>query len=133
MIPVAYPLTVIPNTLGMYLFNAGAREGGGLSVSRFRRILDSSLLLQAVMTIAFLVVIRPGATFVYGTEFAPAVVFAMWRAPVATIKGIVQGSLVGQIVCFFGLSIFVHNDAKQIDRLQDSIASNDSQTIPAPE
>ncbi len=29
MLPVAFPLTVIPNTLGIFLFNAGAREGEG--------------------------------------------------------------------------------------------------------
>jgi enterobacterial common antigen flippase len=177
MIPVAYPLTVIPNTLGMYLFNAGAREGGGLGVAQFRRILASSLLLQVIMTIAFLVFVGPVVTFVYGTEFAPAVVFAMWLAPVAATKGVVQGlesyikgrgkpmatirirmlstivmlasiaalypftgilaiiqgSLVGQIVCFFGLSIFVYKDAERIDRLRDSVTNNDTQTIPAPE
>lgn len=157
MIPVAYVLTVIPNTLGLYLFNAGARQGGGLSVKRVHHILASSLALQTVTTIGFLVLVGPVVTFVYGEEFAPAVVFAMWLAPIAAIKGIVQGlesyvkgrgrplatirlravsaavmlasiavlypltgmmsivqgSLVGQVVCFLGLVAIVYDDSRR--------------------
>jgi enterobacterial common antigen flippase len=156
MLPVAYPLTVIPNTLGMYLFNTGAKEGGGLTVSRVRHILVFSFLLQTVTTIGFLILVGPVVRFVYGDEFAPAVVFAMWLAPIAAIKGvvqglesyvkgrgrpmstiglrafsavamvvstvvlypytnvmsIVQGSLVGQIVCVIGLALIVYSDAR---------------------
>ena len=171
MVPVAYPLTVIPNTLGMYLFNTGAREGGGLTVSRVRHILVFSFLLQIATTIGFLILVGPVVRFVYGVEFAPAVVFAMWLAPVAAIKGIVQGlesyikgrgrpmatiglrvfsavamlasiallypitnvlsivqgSLVGQVVCVIGLSLIVYKDAKEVDRPTTTNANNNSQ------
>jgi len=177
MIPVAYPLTVIPNTLGMFLFNAGAKEGGGLSVSRFRHIIALSMLIQTVTTLAFLALVSPVVTFVYGVEFAPAISFAMWLAPVAAIKGIVQGlesylkgrgqpmatirirvlsavfmlvaiaflypvtsifaiiqgSLLGQVVCLIGLSIIVYQDAVQCDRSRVSNANDATQTISSTE
>lgn len=177
MIPVAYPLTVIPNTLGMYLFNAGAKEGGGLSVPRFRQILALLLLTQTITTLAFLALVGPVVTFVYGVEFAPAVIFAMWLAPVAAIKGIVQGlesylkgrgqpmatiririlsavvmlvaimflypftnifaiiqgSLLGQVVCLMGLSTIVYQDAEQCDRSRVSIDNDDTQTLSSTE
>lgn len=91
MIPVAYPLTVIPNTLGLFLFNAGAKEGGGLDSKKVTQILASSLGLQTVMTIGFLMLVDPVVRFVYGEEFGPAVSFAMWLAPIAAVKGIIQG------------------------------------------
>lgn len=157
MIAVAYPLTVIPNTLGIFLFNAGARQGGGLSTRRVHQILLSSLAIQTVMTVGFLVLVGPVVRFVYGDEFSPAVTFAMWLAPVAAIKGlvqglesyvkgrgrplasirirlisvivmliavaalypvtgilsIVQGSLVGQVVCLLGLTAIVYGEARR--------------------
>jgi antigen flippase len=155
MIPVAYPLTIIPNTLGLFLFNAGARQGGRLSVKRVHHILGWSLGIQALLTLAFVLLVGPVVAFVYGKEFSPAVIFAMWLAPVAAIKGIVQGlesyvkgrgrplatirirvisavamliviaafyratgvlsiiqgSLVGQVVCLLGLAAIVYKDA----------------------
>ncbi len=157
MIPVAYPLTVIPNTLGLFLFNAGAKQGGGLTVKRVHHILASSIGIQTLTTVGFILLVEPVVTFVYGEEFRPAVIFAMWLAPVAAIKGIVQGlesyvkgrgrplatvririvsalvmlaviailypltgvlsviqgSLVGQVVCFLGLAAIVYNDTEE--------------------
>lgn len=156
MIPVAYPLTVIPNTLGLFLFNAGARQGSGLSARRLHHIVLSSVGIQIAMTFAFLILVGPVVKFFYGEEFSPAIRFAMWLAPVAAIKGIVQslesyvkgrgrplasirirlvsavvmliataalyrisgilsivqGSLVGQIVCLFGLLVVVYSDVR---------------------
>ncbi len=91
MIPVAYPLTVIPNTLGMFLFNVGARQGGGLGISRVNQVMAASIAIQTVMTIGFVIVVGPVVRFVYGAEFNDAIIFAIWLAPVAAIKGIVQG------------------------------------------
>jgi enterobacterial common antigen flippase len=91
MIPVAYPLTVIPNTLGLFLFNAGARGDGSLTAKRFNHILLSSIAVQTVMTIGFIALVGIVIRFVYGAEFAPAVPFALWMAPIAAVKGIVQG------------------------------------------
>ncbi|MEO9591218.1 lipopolysaccharide biosynthesis protein [Rhodopirellula bahusiensis] len=91
MVPVVYPLTVIPNTLGIYLFNTAADRSQRLQTSDVHRILGGSIAIQTVSTIAFMIVIGPLVRLVYGEEFAPAIVFAWWLAPVSAIKGILQG------------------------------------------
>lgn len=91
MVPVVYPLTVIPNTLGIFLFNAGADQDKGLTTRDVHRILGGSIAIQTVSTIGFMLVIGPLVRLIYGDEFAPAVEFALWLAPVSAIKGILQG------------------------------------------
>ncbi len=91
MLPVAFPLTVIPNTLGIFLFNAGAREDEGLTKRRVLQIFGLTCLIQTVMTVGFWMLVGPVVRLVYGAEFEPAIQFAMWLAPIAAIKGIVQG------------------------------------------
>lgn len=171
MIPVAYPLTVIPNTLGLFLFNAGAKEGGGLDSKKVTQIITSSLGIQTVMTVGFLLLVDPVVRFVYGEEFGPAVSFAMWLAPIAAIKGIVQGlesyvkgrgnplatihirlasavvmlvvigllysltgayailqgALIGQIVCLFGLAALVYRDVRV--EVSEVFPAGGSQTV----
>ncbi len=90
MVPAAYPLTVAPNTLGVFLFNVGAREGQGLTYRQFNRFLIGIGLFQAVSTVVFILLIGPVVTFVYEERYAPAVIFAQWLAPVAAVKGILQ-------------------------------------------
>ncbi|MFG0290520.1 MAG: lipopolysaccharide biosynthesis protein [Rhodopirellula sp. JB044] len=91
MVPVVYPLTVIPNTLGIFLFNAGADDKRTLTTRDVHRILGGSIAIQTVSTIAFMLLVGPLVNLVYGEEFAPAVRFALWLAPVSAIKGILQG------------------------------------------
>ncbi|WP_236621409.1 lipopolysaccharide biosynthesis protein [Rhodopirellula sallentina] len=91
MVPVVYPLTVIPNTLGIFLFNAGADDKRTLTTRDVHRILGGSIAIQTVSTIAFMLLVGPLVNLVYGEEFDPAVRFALWLAPVSAIKGILQG------------------------------------------
>ncbi len=91
MVPAVYPLTVIPNTLGMFLFNAGTRDDSRLQVRDVHRILASSLLVQFVTTGVFMLMIGPVVRLLYGEEFSGAVIFALWLAPVAALRGIIQG------------------------------------------
>jgi len=91
MVPVAYPLTVIPNTLGLFLFNAGADSTKKLTKRDFHRILGLSLLVQAASVIPFVLLIGPLVRLVYGEAFGPAVIFAYWLAPVSALKGVLQG------------------------------------------
>lgn len=91
MVPVVYPLTVIPNTLGLFLFNAGANRDRRLSRNDVHRILGSSFAVQTMTTIAFVIVIGPVIRLLYGEAFAPAIVFALWLAPVSAIRGVLQG------------------------------------------
>ncbi|WP_413433080.1 lipopolysaccharide biosynthesis protein [Crateriforma spongiae] len=91
MVPVVYPLTVIPNTLGLFLFNAGADSNRRLKTADVHRILGSSLAVQAATLVPFLILIGPLVRLVYGEEFSPAIQFAWWLAPVSALKGILQG------------------------------------------
>lgn len=91
MIPVVYPLTVLPNTLGIFLFNTGADQRKELTRSDVHRILSGSIAIQTLSTITFMIAIGPLVRFIYGEAFAPAVEFALWLAPVSAIKGILQG------------------------------------------
>lgn len=91
MAPVVYPLTIIPNTLGLFLFNAGASQDKQLTTRDVNRILGSSLAVQTLSTIAFMLLVGPLIVLLYGGAFAPAVIFALWLAPVSAIRGILQG------------------------------------------
>ncbi len=90
MIPVAYPLTIIPNTLGLFLFNKGARDVLGLKWRQFWRFYGIALAVQIASTIGFLGLVGYVVQWVYGDAFLPAVPYAMWLAPVAAVRGITQ-------------------------------------------
>ncbi|MEM9827530.1 MAG: hypothetical protein AAF958_13140 [Planctomycetota bacterium] len=91
MVPAVYPLTVIPNTLGIFLFNRGTRDGSRLRTRDVHRVLASSLAVQTVLTAIFMLLIGWAVRLVYGAAFSPAVVFALWLAPASAIRGILQG------------------------------------------
>jgi enterobacterial common antigen flippase len=91
MVPAVYTLTVVPNTFGLFLFNAGASSDRQLKVRDFHRILASSIAVQFVSTVLFMLLIGPLVRLVYGEAFSEAVIYALWLAPVAAIRGIVQG------------------------------------------
>ncbi len=91
MVPAVYPLTVLPNTMGIFLFNAAADRKRRLTTKDVHRILGSSIAVQTICTIVFLLLIGELVNLLYGAAFAPAVQFARWLAPVAAIKGILQG------------------------------------------
>ena len=91
MVPAVYPLTVIPNTLGLFLFNAGANKNRRLTTWDVHRILGSSIAVQTVTTVLFMLLIGPLVVLLYGGDFKPAIIFALWLAPVSAIKGVLQG------------------------------------------
>lgn len=91
MVPAVYTLTVIPNTFGLFLFNAGASRDRQLRVPDVHRILASSFAVQFVSAVGFMLLIGPVVRLVYGEAYSDAVIYALWLAPVAAIRGIVQG------------------------------------------
>jgi O-antigen/teichoic acid export membrane protein len=91
MVPAAYPLTVIPNTLGLFLFNAGADKDRKLGHGDVHRILGSSIAIQTLTTVVFMLLVGPLVVLVYGNDFEPAIQFVLWLAPASAIKGILQG------------------------------------------
>jgi len=91
MVPVVLPLTVIPNTLGIFWFNLGANRYQHFSRQALWQIIGLSLVVQTACTVAFLLVAGPIVPLLYGSEFAPAVAFALWLAPASAIRGVWQG------------------------------------------
>ena len=91
MAPAVYPLTVIPNTLGSFLFNAGASKESRPTLGQVHRILGTSLAVQTISTVVFMVLIGPLVVLLYGEKFEPAIIFALWLAPVSAIRGVLQG------------------------------------------
>lgn len=91
MVPAVYPLTVVPNTLGVFLFNAGADRDRRLTVGGVHRLLASSIAVQTVITVVFMLLIGWAVRLVYGPEFEPAVRYALWLAPASAIRGMLQG------------------------------------------
>lgn len=91
IVPVVYPLTVIPNTMGLFLFNAGADQNRRLTKFDVHRILAMAIGVQTIMTIGFVILVGPVVRLLYGEAFAPSIEFAYWLAPASAIKGILQG------------------------------------------
>lgn len=91
MAPVVYPLTVIPNTLGVFLFNEGANQNRRLTTKDVHRVLGTSIAVQTLCTIAFMLLVGPVVVLLYTDKFEPAIIFALWLAPVSAIRGILQG------------------------------------------
>lgn len=91
MIPAVYPLVVIPHTLGVYLFNAGADSRRRLTIHGAHRVLLLSFAIQTVTTVGFWLTIGFAVRLFYGEDFEPAIIYAMWLAPVSAVRGILQG------------------------------------------
>jgi enterobacterial common antigen flippase len=91
MVPIVYPLIVIPNTLGMFLFNAGATKGASPNEQAFLKTLVGLVGVQAITVVGFWLVAKPFILLLYGDAFLAAIPLAMWLAPASAIKGIVQG------------------------------------------
>jgi enterobacterial common antigen flippase len=91
MVPVVYPLIVIPSTLGMFLFNAGAKVGSAPNEQAFLKTLLALVAIQSLTVVGFWVVAQPFILLLYGDAFKSAIPLAMWLAPASAIKGIVQG------------------------------------------
>ena len=91
MVPAVYPLTVIPNTLGLFLFNAGANKNKRFTRTDIHRIIGSSVAIQTLMTVVFMLLIAPVVLLLYGDPYEPAIKYALLLAPVSAIRGILQG------------------------------------------
>ena len=91
-VPAAQMLTVAPNALGVFTFNAGADKESKVSLKKAVSVLSATALLQAVSALVFALILPLLIVTLYGVKFTPAIVFAMWLLPACAIKGYLQAA-----------------------------------------
>ena len=89
-VPAAALLTVAPNALGVFTFNAGADVNRVVSLKQGLSVMAGIVGLQIVSTFVFTVIIPYLIVWVFSDEFAGAIPFAMWLLPACAIKGYLQ-------------------------------------------
>ena len=114
-VPAAQMLTVAPNALAVFTFNAGADKKSKVSLKKAVTVLSATALLQAFSALVFALILPLLIVTLYTAKFTPAIIFAMWLLPACAIKGYLQaadGFLKGRDKPMIGvwarfLSIFV--------------------------
>ncbi len=114
-IPAAQLLTVAPNALSVFTFNAGAEKERHVSLRQVLTVMAGTALLQLFSAIVFAFLIPHLIILFYKAPYAPAIPFALWLLPASAMKGYLQavdGYLKGRDKPMIGvwarfLSIFV--------------------------
>ena len=113
-VPAAALLTIAPNALGIFTFNAGS-ENRRVKFGTAIGMLVGTALFQIVATLVLAMIVPDLIVMFYGAEFAPAIDFAWYLLPACAIKGFLQAAdgylkgcgkpMIGVVARF--LSIFV--------------------------
>ena len=90
-VPAATLLTVAPNALGVFTFNAGA-ENRKVTLSKAMSVIAGTVALQIVTTLVFMLIIPSLIVWVYSSAYEAAVPFALWLLPACAIKGFLQAA-----------------------------------------
>lgn len=114
-VPAAQMLTIAPNALAVFTFNAGADKETKVSLKKAVTVLSATAVLQTVCALLFALILPLLIVFLFSDKFAPAIIYAMWLLPACAIKGYLQaadGFLKGRDKPLIGvwarfLSIFV--------------------------
>ena len=91
-VPAAQMLTIAPNALAVFTFNAGADKDSKVSFSKAVKVLSATAILQTVCALVFALILPILIITLYGNAFAPAIQFAMWLLPACAIKGFLQAA-----------------------------------------
>ena len=114
-VPAAQLLTVAPNALGVFTFNAGAEKERVVSLKKAITVVSATAALQFISALILAIILPFLIVALYTNDFAAAIPFALWLLPACAIKGYLQavdGYLKGRgkpmigVVARF-LSIFV--------------------------
>ncbi len=114
-VPAAAMLTVAPNALAVFTFNAGADKNRSITLRNALSVMAATAAFQVVAAIVFALIVPFLIITLYTAAFAAAIPFALWLLPAAAIKGFLQaadGFLKGRDKPMIGvwarvLSIFV--------------------------
>lgn len=91
-VPIAALMIIVPNAVGLYGFNRGARENELLSKSDAWKFIGLGILVQIVCAAllgAMLPVVIP---FFYGEAFTPTIQFAWLLLPAGIFRGLLQAA-----------------------------------------
>jgi len=91
-VPAAQMLTIAPNALAVFTFNAGADKDATVSLGKALKVLGATAILQIVCALVFALILPLLIITLYGNAFAPAIQFAMWLLPACAIKGFLQAA-----------------------------------------
>lgn len=89
-VPAAAMLIIAPNALGVFTFNAGARDDVTVTKSLAVKVLLILAAFQIIATLVFSFFIDELIIFFFTEEFAAAIPFALWLLPASAIKGFQQ-------------------------------------------
>jgi O-antigen/teichoic acid export membrane protein len=89
-VPAAALLTVAPNALGVFTFNAGADRNRKITLGQGVTVMLGITVVQIVSTILFMFMIPFLIVLFYSDAYADAIPFALWLLPACAIKGYLQ-------------------------------------------
>lgn len=89
-VPAAALLTIVPNALSAFAYNAGARSDFAMSRRRAAQYLGIVLGVQVVAAIGAYLTFPALIRLIFGTAFEPAIVFALWLLPASALRGYLQ-------------------------------------------
>lgn len=89
-VPVAAILTVAPNALGVFTFNAGADPNRHVSVKQAAGVMLATGAFQIVAALVYSVVMPFLLVTIFKPDFANSVPYALWLLPACAMKGFLQ-------------------------------------------
>lgn len=91
-VPAAQLLTVAPNALGVFTFNAGSDDSKRIGLRKTLLVMTLTVLMQIVSALILAWVIPVLILYFFKAPFAPAIPFALWLLPAYAIKGYLQAA-----------------------------------------
>ena len=92
IVPAAHLLIVIPNALGFFTFNIGAKYDRVVSLRETNLAMAKMLVFQLISALVFALVIGKLILLLYGEDFRPAIPLAYALIPAVAIKGFLQAA-----------------------------------------
>lgn len=90
--PMAAAMIIVPNTMGLYAFNRGARKDEIPSLRDAWRFLIGAVAVQFVCAVALAAMLPYFVTILYGKDFEQTVKFAWLLLPAGCFKGLLQAA-----------------------------------------
>ncbi len=91
-VPAAAMLTVAPNALAVFTFNAGADQNRKISLRQAVATMSATAAMQLISAAVFALIVPYLIIVFYKADYAAAIPFAMWLLPASAIKGYLQAA-----------------------------------------